>query len=216
MTALTSALDGVSKRLRKTASSCVLGSFGSLFSCEKFALGMPLRKLALIVLFSLSVSGVVMARGSYLTVPEFVANAFAGESPPVKTLWLSGELQQRLHSIFGHPYKSLRLRYWQQDAKTAWVLDEIGKELPITMGVVVNGGAIEQLRILTYRESRGAEVRHPFFTEQFEGARLGQGDVLDRQIDGITGATLSVRAVTRVAEAALVLAETVADDSAGE
>lgn len=156
-----------------------------------------------------------LARGSYLTVPDFVANVFAGDTPAAKTLWLSGDLQQRLQQIFDHPYRSLRLRYWQQDDKTAWVLEEIGKELPITLGVVVNAGAIEQLRILTYRETRGAEVRHPFFTEQFEGALLGKDDVLDRQIDGITGATLSVRAVTRVAEAALVLAETVTAGSTG-
>ncbi|HCS29554.1 MAG TPA: FMN-binding protein, partial [Spongiibacteraceae bacterium] len=70
------------------------------------------------------------------------------------------------------------------------------------------------IRILTYCESRGGEVRHPFFTEQFEGAQLGADDTLDRQIDGITGATLSVRAVTRVAEAALVLAAAVADKDA--
>ncbi|MBN49781.1 MAG: FMN-binding protein [Spongiibacteraceae bacterium] len=155
-----------------------------------------------------------MARGTYLTVPEFVSSTFRGSEPPLKTLWLSGELQQRLHKVFGHPYKSLRLRYWQQDAKSAWVLEEIGKELPITLGVVVNGASIEQIRILTYRESRGGEVRHPFFTEQFEGAQLGADDTLDRQIDGITGATLSVRAVTRVAEAALVLAAAVADKDA--
>ncbi|HCS29553.1 MAG TPA: FMN-binding protein, partial [Spongiibacteraceae bacterium] len=96
-----------------------------------------------------------MARGTYLTVPEFVSSTFRGSEPPLKTLWLSGELQQRLHKVFGHPYKSLRLRYWQQDAKSAWVLEEIGKELPITLGVVVNGASIEQIRILTYRESRG-------------------------------------------------------------
>lgn len=172
-------------------------------------------------LFCLLLPGLVLAKGSYLSVPEFVASSFSGESPQAKTLWLSGELQQRLRAIFGHPYNGLRLRYWQQGEKTAWVLEEIGKELPITLGVIVRAGSIEQVRILTYRESRGGEVRHPFFTEQFEGAQLGKDDVLDRQIDGITGATLSVRAVTRVAEAALVLAEkvlaeTVAEDSPRE
>lgn len=195
-------------------SSRALGSLRSLFSHLGFVYVKPgcMAVLAFACLALLPVA--VQARGTYLTVPEFVANAFAGNEPPVKTLWLSGELQQRLEKIFGHPYKSLRLRYWQQDAKTAWVLEEIGKELPITLGVVVNADAVEQLRILTYRETRGGEVRHPFFTEQFEGAKLGANDVLDRQIDGITGATLSVRAVTRVAEAALVLAAAVGDGAA--
>lgn len=193
-----------------------LGSFRSLFS-HKFALDKKLARAAVLAFLSfMLVPASVQARGTYLTVPEFVASAFAGDQPPVKTLWLNGDLQQRLNKIFDRPYKSLRMRYWQQEAKTAWVLEEIGKELPITLGIVVNAGAIEQIRVLTYRETRGAEVRHPFFTEQFEGALLEAEDVLDRRIDGITGATLSVRAVTRVAEAALVLAESVRVESEKE
>lgn len=198
--------------MRTHKSSCALGSLGSLFSHLGFA--QPGRAAVLVFLCCLLLPVSALARGTYLTVPEFVANTFAGSEPPIKTLWLSGELQQRLHAVFGHPYKSLRLRYWQQETKSAWVLEEIGKELPITLGVVVNGASIEQIRVLTYRESRGGEVRHPFFTEQFEGAQLGADGVLDRHIDGITGATLSVRAVTRVAEAALVLAAAVAGDAA--
>lgn len=170
------------------------------------------RKLMACALFALLVSGAVMARGSYMTMNEFVEAGFGASPPTPKTLWLSGEVQARLEAIFGHPYKALRVRYWQRGEKTAWMLEEIGKEMPITMGVLVSGNHIERVRILTYRESRGGEVRHDFFTEQFEGATLQADDLLDRQIDGITGATLSVRAVTRVAQAALVLAETVQAD----
>jgi Na+-translocating ferredoxin:NAD+ oxidoreductase RnfG subunit len=42
-------------------------------------------------------------------------------------------------------------------------------------------------------------------TDQFNDVRLDGGDELDRQIDGITGATLSVNAVTRVVRLALFL-----------
>jgi len=86
-----------------------------------------------------------------------------------------------------------------------WVMDEIGKEKPITLGVVVDGGAIESLDVLVFRESRGWEIRHPFFTDQFRRLRLGHDGGLDRPVDGITGATLSVRAAKRVATAALIL-----------
>ncbi len=181
-------------------SSCALGGGSPLF-CR---LSRYVSAVLLVLL-----AGSALARGSYMTMAEFVDSGFGGEVPAPKTLWLSGDVQQRLERIFGHPYKALRVRYWQQDGKTAWMLEEIGKEMPITMGVLVNGNSIERVRILTYRESRGGEVRHPFFTEQFEGAVLQADDALDRQIDGITGATLSVRAVTRVAQAALVLAEVV-------
>ncbi len=71
--------------------------------------------------------------------------------------------------------------------------------------MIIDDGAIRAVRILAYREPRGWEVRHRFFTEQFDGARLAAGGGLDRDIDGIAGATLSVRAVRRVSELALAL-----------
>ncbi len=204
-------LVGVSKPLLTTRTSCVSGSFGSLFSHR----GSPRQKPGCIALLAILCFMLLplhaQARGTYMTVSEFVEGAFEGAAPSAQTLWLSGDMQERLKAIFGHPYKGLRLRYWKQADKSAWILEEIGKELPITLGVVVKGGAIERIRVLTYRESRGGEIRHPFFTEQFEGARLIAGDSLDRQIDGITGATLSVRAATRVAEAALALSQSLYD-----
>jgi uncharacterized protein with FMN-binding domain len=84
-------------------------------------------------------------------------------------------------------------------------LEEIGKEQPITTGIVVEDGKIDQVKVLVFRESRGFEVRYPFFTDQFRGATLREGLDLDREIDGISGATLSVRALTKLARLALLL-----------
>ena len=114
-------------------------------------------------------------------------------------------------AILGHRYPSLRVRYWGDARRSAWILEEIGKEKPITVGLVVNGQNIEQVRVLAFRESRGWEVRYPFFTDQFANARLTDNERLDRSIDGITGATLSVGAVTRIARVALLMHEHVTD-----
>jgi len=97
------------------------------------------------------------------------------------------------------------VRYWSRDERTAWILEEIGKTEPITTGIVVDKGAIARISVLIYRESRGWEVRYPFFTDQFKGATLNSTHELDRNIDGISGATLSVRALTRLARVALLL-----------
>ncbi|MEH6529369.1 MAG: FMN-binding protein, partial [Porticoccus sp.] len=104
--------------------------------------------------------------------------------------------------------RGLRVRYWRLGTKTVWIMEEIGKELPITIGVAVNQGSInqgsvEQVKILAFRESRGWEVRYPAFTAQYLGVQMTPGKKLDTHIDGITGATLSVRAVTKVATLAL-------------
>lgn len=138
---------------------------------------------------------------------SFVAAAFAGSPPAPKALWIDAELREALHAVLGHQPKGLRIRYWGQNGRTAWVLDEIGKHRPITGGVIIDHGAIEDIRVLVFRESRGWEIRHAFFTRQFRNARLTPTGQLTEPIDGITGATLSVRAMQRIAKAALLLHE---------
>lgn len=145
------------------------------------------------------------AGGVYETPEAFVAEAFAGKPPAPELLWLTADMQPAIERILGHPYASRRLRYWGVPGRTVWVLEEIGKEEPITTGIIVNHGRIELMKVLIYRESRGDEVRHPAFTDQFRDAGAVAPGGLDRHIDGITGATLSVRALTRLAELALYL-----------
>ncbi len=133
----------------------------------------------------------------------FIAAAFTNQNPEEKTLWLDKTMKADIKKILRHDYPALRVRYWQAGTKTLWVLDEIGKYKPITLGVVVQDGAIEALKVLAYRESHGWEVKHDFFTRQFIGARLPKNNALDRRIDGISGATLSVRALKKLARLAL-------------
>jgi hypothetical protein len=153
------------------------------------------------------------ARGVYLTAEEFLAQAFGSAAPQPATLWLSEDVKRRATAILDHPPAQLRVRYWRAGGRTAWILDEIGKTHPITIGTVVEDGAIVAIRVLEFRESRGSEVRLPFFTEQFAGIRLRGDDArqLDHPIDGITGATLSVRAMRKVARLALLFHQEVMD-----
>lgn len=147
------------------------------------------------------------AAGRYMERDEFLAAAFPSGGPEQGTLWMSEALRGSVEAVLGHRFAMLRVRYWYDGDTTAWILDEIGKEEPITIGVTVAGGAVEMVRVLEFRESRGFEVRYPFFTDQFSGARLGGDRTIDKHIDGITGATLSVRAVNSVVKIALMLHE---------
>lgn len=155
------------------------------------------------------------AKGMYQQPEEFVAEAFAGEIPPPKRIWLSGELGETYRDVMQEPPPQLRLRYWQRETRSVWILQAIGKEHPITAGFIVEDGRMQLARVLIFRESRGWEIRHAFFTNQFEGIGLGAEQQLDTTIDSITGATLSVRAMHNMARMALVLAEKVnqADDT---
>lgn len=142
--------------------------------------------------------------GRYLEIGAYLAAAFPAGVPEARTLWINGDLRKSIEPVLGHRFPVLRLRYWDDGERSAWIIDEIGKELPITIGVTVANHAIVNVRVLEFRESRGWEVRYPFFTDQFHEARLTPDRRLDRHIDGITGATLSVSAVKRIARVALI------------
>lgn len=155
----------------------------------------------------------VRAAGQEAETAQFLREVF-GQAPTPDTLWLTGDIRPTVRAILEHDYPAARLRYWRIGPRTAWVLEEIGKEMPITVGIAVDNGAVERVRVLVYRESRGWEVKSRAFTDQFDGARLTARQTLDRGIDGISGATLSVRALSRLARLALLLHKQVMDSSA--
>ena len=158
-----------------------------------------------LLLLLLSLAGPLPADDIYQSPQDFLAEVFSGEVPDPQTLWLRDSRRDASTEIMGHPYPGLRIRYWRQENRTAWILEEIGKEKPITTGLVVNNNRLESIRVLTFRETRGWEVRYPFFTDQFIGSGLTTTNDLDRDIDGISGATLSVRALEKLARLALYL-----------
>ena len=175
--------------------------------------------LFLLVQLSLLASNMAHSKGVYQTAPEFIAENFQPSTPQVSSLWLTPELKSTASTILDRKLRGIRIRYWKQEEKTAWIMEEIGKELPITIGVVVNGinedSHIEQVKILAFRESRGWEVRYPAFTAQYQNVKITTPNhKLDQHIDGITGATLSVRAVTKVARLALFFHQQVYDQRA--
>ncbi len=155
---------------------------------------------ALAFLFSVVTHAVV-----YMTPLEYARTAFGASVPKSKVVWLEGRIAEQVKAILGHEYPQLRVRYWRQGDRSVWILKEIGKEEYITVGITVANGAIADVRVLEYRESRGDEVRHKFFTKQFDGAYLTEDHQLSKHIDGITGATLSVQALIKVSKMALLL-----------
>ncbi|TNE76182.1 MAG: FMN-binding protein [Gammaproteobacteria bacterium] len=146
---------------------------------------------------------IALAKGVYQTGPEFIAEVFGDAVPEVAYLYLTPARKEVASKIMNRQVRGLRTRYWRAGDTTVWIMEEIGKELPITIGVVVRDNRIAQVKILAFRESRGWEVRYPAFTAQYQDVKITDDFGLDTHIDGITGATLSVRAVTKVATLAL-------------
>jgi len=172
-----------------------------------------MRVTILAILLLLSALVHAAADSTYQSPEEFLGEIFAGSPPAPEFIWLKGDVKENAAEILGHNYPGIRIRYWGKDERTAWILEEIGKTQPITVGLVVDDNGLEFIRVLAFRESRGWEVRYPFFTDQFSGIRLTSDNELDRPVDGISGATLSVRALKKLARLALYLhKQTVAEN----
>lgn len=90
----------------------------------------------------------------------------------------------------------------------AVVVNEIGKHRPITFVVGVEpDGSVRGVEIMVYRESVGSDVRAGRFLKQYRGKTLEAPLRTGRDITGISGATLSVRAVNRGTKKALALVD---------
>jgi hypothetical protein len=161
-------------------------------------------KLFLSICCVLVAVSVLATETVYLTPEEYIAQQFSS-TPKAHYFWLTDEHKAIVTKILGHKPDRIRIKYWGQGRKSVWILDEIGKEEPITLGISIENNKIADLKVLIYRESRGHEVKQAFFTRQYLGSGLDPDLNLENQIDGITGATLSVAALNKMARVALYL-----------
>lgn len=137
----------------------------------------------------------------YLTKKQALEAAFPGNDKIEKEKkWLTDSQREAIGKAFGEPVKDRRLT-WYVGMKAGKVLGymlidhRVGKSFPITFMVVINpDGTVRDVEIMVYREPRGWEVRYESFLRQFFGMSA-ESDF--REINSITGATLSVRSVTR-------------------
>lgn len=144
----------------------------------------------------------------YMSEKEFIQQVFPESSQPVKkVLWLNQSLQQKIATILDHQYPKLRLKYWKYGEQTVWFLEKIGKEKPITFGISIKDNQIHEIKVLAFRESRGGEIRMQAYTDQYKQLSIDNENQLDKQVDGITGATMSVNAMKKISRMALMLAK---------
>ena len=174
-------------------------------------MSLSFTQVFLFVLLSISYSH-TFAEDIYQKPADFIKESFSSSPPKSSVLWITKALKPAIYEIMGHDLGALRVRYWTKNGKTVWILNEIGKEHPITVGLVVKQNKIQHLKVLIFRESRGGEIRYPFFTEQFKQIGITSENKLEKNIDGISGATLSVIALKKLARLALYFHQQVKDN----
>ena len=136
-----------------------------------------------------------------------------------KTLELSGAELAEVSRWVGRKVEVARYPYlevWSPPESpggarlVGWVfkLDVIGQSLPITFAVGVRvDGALQDVQVMVYRETHGDEVRERRFRAQFSGKTLQQPLVVGKDIDAITGATISSHSAAYAARKGLALAD---------
>ena len=139
----------------------------------------------------------------YLSVEQAQKKLFPqAERFESRALSLSAEQLQAVESRYGIKARTARWRVWQASAggkPLGWVVvdDVVGKFELITYAVAVGAdGAVQQVEILSYRESHGAEVRLPAWRKQFAGKTASAPLHVGQDINNISGATLSCGHVT--------------------
>lgn len=138
---------------------------------------------------------------------DYLSQVFSGQVPNAKAIWITGDLKKKIIAAIGDDELKIREKYWQQGDDLVFILERIGKIKPITTAWHIRNNKIIQTKVLVYRESRGSEITRSFFTKLFEGIGLIDRSELSTAIDGISGATLSVNAMKKMARQALIMAQ---------
>jgi thiamine biosynthesis lipoprotein len=150
----------------------------------------------------------------YLTEEEALAKAFPGADSIQAAVWApnSGQrrrIEQRLgwrleagpFTVYAGYLAGVVVGY-------STVGEEVGLYRPITFMVKVSPeGKVDGVWVMVYRESRGGEVRRRRFLAQYDGKTADSPMRINRDIIGVTGATLSVRALNAGVKKAATLIE---------
>jgi thiamine biosynthesis lipoprotein len=151
----------------------------------------------------------------FLTLEQALSKTFPGADSVWSEVWspskeerttIERRLGWRLADSTFTVYKGVKDNV---DLGFAHVSEEIGLYKPITFMVKVGlDREVESVHMMVYRESRGGEVRRRRFLVQYEGKSLGSPIRINRDIIGVTGATLSVRAMNAGVKKTLGIIET--------
>ena len=132
----------------------------------------------------------------FSTYGEDIQVDFKKWNPP-QEIKIYSEKKARSRFMFDHVY------IWKISESNSLVgvaiLDNVlGKSLPITYLTCFNmDGQLINAHIVKYREDYGYEVGNKRWLNQFIGLDVNSDFIIGKNIDGISGATISVNSVTR-------------------
>jgi H+/Na+-translocating ferredoxin:NAD+ oxidoreductase subunit G len=139
------------------------------------------------------------------------------ELSPAEVAELSRILERKVE-IRSYPYLEVRPEgEGKPIVGEVFLMDVIGQSLPITFAVgVKQDGTLQDVQVMVYREPHGDEIRERRFRTQFAGKKLQDPLVVGKDIDAISGATISSASAAYAARKGLALADLLRRRSIGK
>lgn len=134
----------------------------------------------------------------YLTVEQAQKVMFPGSSLVPDFRSITDEQAAGIERRSGIAVRRRQLRAWRVSDGGWCIVDEVAGDhdfIPFALGLD-DRGAITSVEILAYHEYVGGEVREPKWLAQFLGKTDGASLELGKDIENISGATLSSQHVT--------------------
>jgi thiamine biosynthesis lipoprotein len=154
----------------------------------------------------------------YMTLEQAPKSLFPGAQIERKDVPSTPEFRAKLKTALGRvtptvwepEYHTFAAKQNGQVVGYAVIVDEIGKVNPFTLIVSATPDfKVRDVAVMVYREPRGGEITQKRFLAQYKGKRSSDLLLLNRDIVGITGATLSVQGANRAVHKALSVLELV-------
>jgi len=155
---------------------------------------------------------------TYLTLDQAPKSMFPNAQIERKNVPSTPEFKEKLKAKLGRvtptvwepTYATFTASQSGKPVGYAVVVDEIGKVNPFTLIVAATPAfKVQDVAVMVYREPRGGEITQKRFLAQYKGKGSGDPILLDRDIVGISGATLSVIGANRAVHKALAVLELV-------
>jgi Na+-transporting NADH:ubiquinone oxidoreductase subunit NqrC len=133
----------------------------------------------------------------FLSVEQSQKDMFGAAALKPAPVVLTAAQQDHLHDVSSVSLPFQGNRVWEAAGGGWFVVDEVvGKHETITYSVGINAdGTVRRVEILEYRETYGAEVAGDGWLKQFVGKNVDSPIKLGKDIDNISGATLSSKHV---------------------
>jgi Na+-translocating ferredoxin:NAD+ oxidoreductase RnfG subunit len=134
----------------------------------------------------------------YLSIEQAQKDLFGATPLKAMPVALTSAQQEQLKDVSSVSYPFQGNRIWKS-ADGGWlVVDEVvGKHEMITYAVAISpDGTVRRVEILEYRETYGYEVADDAWLKQFVGKTSGSPIKLGKDIQNVSGATLSSKHVT--------------------